>query len=292
MVINNYEFIMNNKEISNAEEFIELDTYDLYEDEDGLDEDESDEKLDGIEDIEEVKEPEVMHLTDDFKNLQKWNKVGVQYLTDDLDRRLHSLNAFFTCYVDMEYFGELNLSLLQRKGASSDKLAASYFGLSVDGEVMFNGVQTTMAGEVLLHGVQTKNLYKMVKFITENNLWPTIKTSRRRLRFWKKKIITDKRFSDVVNALDDLKDPELTECLRSYPAYLFAGAYTMVGLKGHEYIMNLQAAEAGRMAYRDVCKRIYSVKGEFFKKMFLFVGAASFAYIVYSVFASGILMTL
>ncbi|AXA24268.1 hypothetical protein [Pseudomonas putida] len=284
---------MNDKDIASTEEFIELDIHD--EDDDELDVNESDGESDDIEDIEEieeVKEPEVMHLTDDFKNLQKWNKVGVQYLTDDLDRGLHSLNAFFTCYVDMEYFGELNLSLLQRKGAASDKLAASYFGLSVDGEVMFNGVQTTMAGEVLLHGVQTKNLYKMVKFITENNLWPTIKTSRRRLKFWKKKIITDKRFSDVVNALDDLKDPELTECLRSYPAYLFAGAYTMVGLKGHEYIMNLQAAEAGRMAYRDVCKRIYSVKGEFFKKLFLFVGAATLAYVAYSVFASGILMTL
>lgn len=211
---------------------------------------------------------------------QPWSKKGIQYLTDDLDKGNHALNAFFTCYVDYEHSGtDFNLTLLMKDNHKSDLLAASYFGTSTNGEVM-------------LHGVQTKNIYKLVKFISDNDLWPTITKRKRRLRFWQSKIKTDKRFSDVVNALDDLKDPELTECLRSYPLFNFAIAYSAVGLMGHKRIMSLQAAEVGRIAYRDIKKRFDKQTGGFIKKVLRFGAFVSIAYVLYFILASAKLMDL
>lgn len=212
--------------------------------------------------------------------MKEVKSAGLQYLTEDLDRNLHALNAFFTIYVDLEHCGkDLNLSLLMKNNHKSDLLAASYFGTSTDGLVM-------------LQGVQNKNLYQMVKFITENNLWAIITKKKRRFRFWQKKIVHDKRFSDVINALDELKDPELTKCLRSYPVELFAIAYTAVGLKGHEYLMSLQAAEAGRMAYRDFHTRVYKPKFVFLSKVKRFGGFIGLIFALWLILSSGILMRL
>lgn len=205
-------------------------------------------------------------------------RVGVQFITDDFDKGIHALNAFFTCYVDYEHSGlDLNLIHLLKEGQKSDILAASYFGLCSD-------------DGVVVQGFQNKNLYRLVEFITVNNLWPTIKTRKRGFRFWQSKIETDKRFSQVINALDDLKDPELTECLRSYPVVLFAIAYTAVGLKGHEYLMRLQAATVGRIAYRDIHNRINKSESGFLKKLFRYVAYVGTACILYLILSSGVLM--
>lgn len=212
--------------------------------------------------------------------MKEIRQAGVQYELEEFDKGIHSLNAFFTCYVDFEHSGkEINLSKLLKNDSESDNLAALYFGASAN-------------QQILLAGVQTKNLYRMVQFITEKNLWPTIKKKRRGLKLWKSKIETDKRFSDVVNAIDETKDPELVESLRSYPLWLFAIAYTAVGLKGHEFIMSLQSAEAGRIAYRDIAGRIKKVGGGFIKRIFVFAFFLITTYVVYKVLESGVLMTL
>lgn len=210
--------------------------------------------------------------------MNEQKRVGVQFITSDFDKRIHALNAFFTCYVDFEHSSKyMNLSKLMKENEQSVILAASYFGVSAD-------------NEVIIPGIQNKNLYRLVEFITVNNLWPTITKRKRGFKIWESKIETNKRFSEVINALDDLKDPELTECLRSYPVVLFAIAYTAVGLKGHEYLMSLQAATVGRIAYRDIHNSIKKNNSGFLKKLFRYGAYVGTSCILYLILSSGVLM--
>ncbi|WP_238360467.1 hypothetical protein, partial [Micromonospora fiedleri] len=55
-------------------------------------------------------------------------------------------------------------------------------------------------------------------------------------------------------------------------------------------IMSLQAAEVGRIAYRDIKKRFDKQTGGFIKKVLRFGAFVSIAYVLYLILASAKLM--
>jgi len=200
----------------------------------------------------------------------------VTYEPNELRPEILSLCAYFTCFVDFEHSGkDFNLSTVHK----NDELALLYFGGCV-------------GDSVAVAGGQTKNLYKLVEFITDRNLWATITRARTRRTFYRKKIKTDKRFSDVINALREENDPELNECIRSYRFFLFSVAYTAVGEVGHEKLMNMQPGVAGRLAYAQIKQLMKKSKRGVIKRLFIISIFIGIAVVFYNVLASGFLLTI
>jgi hypothetical protein len=205
----------------------------------------------------------------------------VKYDIEEFDPQIHALNAFFTCFVDYEHSSkDFTISTV----ATDDAMAVMYFGATVDG-VLVNA------------GHQTKNLYKLVKFITEKELWPTVKKKKgARLRFFGRKIESDKAFSQVLETLRIEKDPEINESIRTYDIRLFRIAYTAVGELGHNRLMKLQPGASGRLAYSKIKTILEKSKDGFFKrtfkKIFKFLVFVVLVGIVYSILASGYLSSL
>ncbi|RMN10870.1 hypothetical protein [Pseudomonas syringae group genomosp. 3] len=205
----------------------------------------------------------------------------VKYDIEGFDPRIHALNAFFTCFVDYEHSSkDFSISTVE----TDDAMAVMYFGATVD-SVLVNA------------GHQTKNLYKLVKFITEKELWPTVtKKKGARIRFIGSKIESDKTFSQVVEALRIEKDPELNESIRTYDIRLFRIAYTAVGEVGHNRLMGLQPGASGRLAYSKIKTILRKSKDGFFKRLFKrifkFLVFIAVVAIGYSILASGYLSSL
>ncbi len=208
-------------------------------------------------------------------------KTTVKYNIEDLEPHIHSINAFFTCFIDYEHSGkDFNISGVE----TSDALAVMYFGATVN-------------GELVNAGYQTKNLYKLAKFITERDLWPTVKRKKgSRFKFFGSKIESDKSFREVVAALREVNDPELNECIRSYSFVLFPIAYTAVGLIGHQRLMKLQPGASGRLAYTQIVAIMEQAEPGFFKiwfkRIFRFAIVASVAVGIYKILSSGYITTL
>lgn len=213
--------------------------------------------------------------------MEKQLTTYVKYDISELDARIHALNAFFTCFVDYEHSSkDFSISGVE----TDDALAVMYFGATVDG-VIVNA------------GHQTKNLYKLVKFITEKDLWPIVRKKRwHRFRYFRSKIESDKKFSQVIDALRAEKDAELNECIRSYPFVLFGIAYTAVGEVGHKRLISLQPGASGRLAYSKIKTILEKSKGGFFKrlfrKVFKLILVLSVLALAYSILSSGYLSSL
>ena len=204
------------------------------------------------------------------------NLTKVNYTKEQLRPEILSLCAYFTCFVDFEHSGKaFNLSTVHK----DDELAIFYFGGWV-GDV------------VSVAGGQTKNLYKLVEFITDNNLWATIKRERNRKTFYRQKLNTDKRFSDVIKALRELNDPELNECIRTYRFFLFSVAYTAVGEVGHEKLMKMQPGTAGRLAYGQIQKMLKKSKRGIIKRISMISVFILMGVVLYNLLASGFLLTI
>lgn len=204
------------------------------------------------------------------------NLTKVIYTEEQLRPEILSLCAYFTCFVDFEHSGkDFNLSTVHK----NDELALFYFGGWV-GDV------------VSVAGGQTKNLYKLVEFITDNNLWATIKRERSRKTFYRQKLNTDKRFSDVIKALRELNDPELNECIRTYRFFLFSVAYTAVGEVGHEKLMKMQPGTAGRLAYGQIKKIMKKTKRGIIKRLSMIGVFILLGVVLYNILASGFLLTI
>jgi hypothetical protein len=205
----------------------------------------------------------------------------VKYDISEFDTRIHALNAYFTCFVDYEHSSkEFSISNVK----TDDAMAVMYFGATVDG-VLING------------GHQTKNMYKLVKFITEKDLWPSVRKKRwHRFRYFRSKIDSDKHFSEVIDALRVEKDAELNECIRSYPFVLFGIAYTAVGEVGHKRLMSLQPGASGRLAYSKIKTILEKSKGGYFKrvcmKVFKLILVLTVLFVIYNILSSGYLSSL
>ncbi|EMM2241358.1 hypothetical protein RZM80_005723 [Pseudomonas aeruginosa] len=157
---------------------------------------------------------------------------------DQYDSDIFSINAFFTCFVDYEHHGEFRKFYI----GEHDYHDLLYFGLTTDGRVSYQGIQT-------------KNLYKLVEFITVNNLWP----EQIKVESALDEVEKAPSFRKVVEALDasDYKDPEIVLAFNTYPLTYLAIAYTAVGEVGLDKLMNTQPVFAGRLAMNKILDIVY-----------------------------------
>lgn len=203
-------------------------------------------------------------------------RTKVSYEPNELRPDILALNAYFTCFIDYEHSGkDFNLSTVHK----NDELALTYFGGCV-------------GPAVAIAGGQTKNLYRLVEFITDNNLWPTISYVRSRKSFYRRKLVSDKGFSDVIAAVQEAKDPALNECIRTYRFLFFSVAYTAVGEVGHEKLMKMQPGTAGRLAYAKVKKISKAAVIGKFKRLSIIAIILGGIFVFYKVLASGYLLTI
>jgi len=182
---------------------------------------------------------------------------------------IHSINAYFTCFVDYEHSGFFNLKNVEK----DYKSASMYFGFKIGDELKFEGIQA-------------KNLYRLVEFITVNKLWPDASRS----------VIPSgsddnldygegPTFKCVVDALDAVaisdRHEDIGKAFRSYPlGYLYI-AYEAVKEIGVENLIHKQPAITGCMAM----KRIHSAtnrKGIRIIKRLVGVGILLAVFLIFS----------
>ncbi|HHN2017147.1 TPA: hypothetical protein ACRNYH_003646 [Pseudomonas aeruginosa] len=171
----------------------------------------------------------IMRIFKWFKKEKIVDFVKDEFTLDGYDSDIHAINAFYTCFVDYEHSGSFKLEPI----GYDNKTDINYFGSTID-------------GEVIMEGVQTKNLYKLVEFITVNRLWP-------------EQLIAagiDPSFTRVVEALDAApdKDPAIGRAFRTYPIAMLSIGYIAVGEIGLANITNTQPLNAGRQAIRKIHK--------------------------------------
>ncbi len=168
----------------------------------------------------------------------------------DCDSDVHAINAFFTCFVDFEHSSYFNLD----KVGSNPEMAALYFGIADEGEVTFPGVQT-------------KNLLRLVEFITINKLWPSANAEPvlEAVDGYADDSDGD-TFKKVIEALDaaESKHEDIGKAFRTYKLIWFYIAYIQVREVGIENIMGKQPFVTGSMAMQRVHKITRKTSKKFF----------------------------
>lgn len=158
----------------------------------------------------------------------------------DCDADVHAINAFFTCFVDYEHSSYFNLD----KVGSSPAMAALYFGSSDDGKVTFPGVQT-------------KNLLRLVEFITVNKLWPSAdaEPTPEAADGFSDETNGD-TFLKVIEALDaaESKHEDIGKAFRTYKLVNLYIAYIQVREVGIDNIIGKQPMVAGCIAMQRIHK--------------------------------------
>ncbi|PKA71362.1 hypothetical protein ATI02_4340 [Pseudomonas baetica] len=177
--------------------------------------------------------------TTDF---EKSVKTLYSHYVADYEAGVYSVSAFFTALVDYEHSGtEFNFKQIE----TNDEMAWLYFG-------------TRFNEKIEVFGYQTKNLYPLMKFIEDNGLWPEMVRTKHgylsRMFLRRKKYHLNIKFSNVVNSIENSKNPELYKLLRSYPLILLRIAYFATAEIGVEKLKTMQPFEAGRLAFRLINK--------------------------------------
>lgn len=157
---------------------------------------------------------------------------------DDYNTDVFTINAFFTSFVDYEHLGEFKRFNI----GEHDYHDLLYFGLVSNGAVSYEGIQT-------------KNLYRLVEFITVNKLWP----EQIKIESKADEVEKSPTFRCVVEALDatEVKHPDIVLALNTYPLTYLAIAYTAVGEVGLEKLTNTQPVLSGRLATNKILDIVY-----------------------------------
>lgn len=172
------------------------------------------------------------------------------------DPKVFSLTSFFTVFLEREHYSNVKKILPTFK--------VNYFGEVVDGQVVFAGYQP-------------KDLYDLVEFITENNLWATIED---------RKLEDGKRFYKVVQAVVLSGNESLIKILNKYDFDEFRVAYGCVADESHEKIMDLSPDYAGMLGI-SVIDQIFKEKRKsqrWFKLIARISYLMFFTFFLYSLF--------